>query len=546
MSEENALGRGRESFSERAWLGAFDHLTAADNSDLLATDDLQLLATAAYLIGKETESVALWTRAYHGLLDQDAPEEAARVAFFMSLALLLRGDAAQCNGWVARGKRLLEERDCVEQGLLSVPEGLILMMSDDAARAEQLFREAVSIGERFADPDLLAVARVGLGQAMIQIGDIAPGVSLLDEAMVMVAAGEVSPILQGILYCAVVITCQRIFDIRRAQEWTTALDGWCETQPDLVPFRGQCLIHRSELLQIRGAWPDAVEEIALACARLSDPIQNSLGHAFYQRGELHRLLGEYKGAEEAYRRASDHGHEPQPGLSLLRFAEGKLDAAVAAIRRVTAEATEEYGPGAGVSRAKLLEPFVEIMIATGDIAAARAGAEELEQVASRLGAPMLRAGSCRAWGTVLIAEGDARAALDKLRAAWTQWKELGAPYEIARTRVLLALACRALDDGDTASMHFEAARAIFESLGAGPDVVRLQQLEQPKATNGALSARELEVLGFIANGSTNREIANALFISERTVARHLSNIFAKLDVSSRTAASAYAFKKGLV
>ena len=546
MSGKDALGRGRASFSERAWLGAFDHLTAADNSDLLAPDDLQLLATSAFLIGKETESVALWTRAYHGLLDQDAPGDAARVAFFMSLTLLLRGDAAQCNGWVARGKRLLEEKDCVEQGLLSVPEGLILMMSGDVARGEQLFREAVSIGERFADPDLLAIARLGLGQAMIQIGDIAPGVSLLDEAMVMVAAGEVSPILQGILYCAVVITCQRIFDIRRAQEWTTALDGWCETQPDLVPFRGQCLIHRSELLQIRGAWPDAVEEIALACARLSDPIQNSLGHAFYQRGELHRLLGEYKGAEEAYRRASDHGHEPQPGLSLLRFAEGKLDAAVAAIRRVTAEATEEYGPGAGVSRAKLLEPFVEIMIAAGDVAAARAGAEELEQVATRLGAPMLRAGSCRAWGVVLIAEGDARAALDKLRAAWTQWKELGAPYEIARTRVLLALACRALDDGDTASMHFEAARAIFESLGAGPDVVRLQQLEQPKATNGALSARELEVLGFIANGSTNREIANALFISERTVARHLSNIFAKLDVSSRTAASAYAFKKGLV
>ena len=501
--------------------------------------------TAAYLAGSDVESIALWSRAFNEGAERGDVEQAARAAFYLSLTLMLRGEGAQANGWLTRGRRLVEERDCPELGLLTAMES-VLTMPVDMARARQLMEAALEMSDRVSDRDLRAFTRLGYGQALAHLGEIARGVGFLDEAMLLVLEGDMSPVIQGLIYCACIVTCARMFDVRRAQEWTTALTEWCETRPDMVPYRGQCLVHRSELLQMRGAWADAMEEARRACAHMGEPVQGPVGAAFYQCGELHRLLGRFEEAEEAYKRASEHGHEPQPGLSLLRLAEGKLEQAVAAIRRIMAEA-RGYGLAPGgweFGRPILLEPYVEIMIAGGDAPTARAAAAELEETADRFGSPVLRARAHRAWGAVHLADGDAPSALERLRAAWTGFRDLAAPYEVARTRVLLAEACRALDDLDTASMHLEAARATFETLDAAPDLKRLDQLEQPAA--GPLSARELEVLALIANGDTNREIANALVISERTVARHLSNIFTKLGVSSRTAASAYAYKHGLV
>jgi ATP/maltotriose-dependent transcriptional regulator MalT len=334
-----------------------------------------------------------------------------------------------------------------------------------------------------------------------------------------------------------------VYALRRAQEWTVALTRWCEDQPDMVAFSGSCLVHRAEIMELHGAWREALEEAQRARQRCEQGNnQSSAAQAFYRQGEVHRLQGELSAAEEAYRDASRYGWEPQPGLALLRLAQGNDDAAAAAIRRAVGETT---GP---LNRARLLPGYVEIMLAVGDAEEARNACEELQEISARYESVMLGAMVAHAWGAVELTKGDARAALLALRRAWQLWQELKVPYEVARVRVLLGLACRALGDDDTAALELEAAHDGFARLGAAPDLARVESLTRSTASVHAhgLTARELEVLRLVAAGETNKAIATDLVLSERTVDRHVSNIFTKLDVSSRAAATAYAYKHQLV
>ncbi|MDQ3751739.1 MAG: LuxR C-terminal-related transcriptional regulator [Actinomycetota bacterium] len=538
------LAQGRDSFAQQSWADAYAHLSEADGQTPLESADLERLAVAAYLLGRDGESLEVLGRAHHESLDKGDTERAIRCTFWLGFQLIFKGDMAQASGWFARGRRLLEEDklDCVEQGYMLVPLAVQSLHGRDFATAQATFGRAAEIGKRFGDLDLTALAGFGRGQALIGLGESTEGLTLLDEVMVGVTTGEVSALVSGLVYCGVISSCQEVFDLRRAQEWTQALTHWCASQPDLVPYRGQCLVHRAQIMLLHGAWAAAMEEAERARETLARaPDRGAVGMAFYELGELHRLRGNFAEAEDSYRQASHWGHAPQPGLARLRLAQGEVGAAEAAIRRATDEARDL------VTRSKILPAQVEIMLAAGDVPAARVAADELSKIAADVDAPLLRAIAAFALGAVLRAEGDVRAALAELRHAWRIWRDLGAPREAARARVLIGMACRELGDEDTAGMELDAARLAFQELGAEPDLADMEELSQRATSQAAdgLTGREVEVLALVATGKTNREIATDLVISEKTVARHVSNIFIKLGVTSRAAATAYAYRHDL-
>jgi DNA-binding CsgD family transcriptional regulator len=540
------LERGRESYARRAWKDAYKSLSRADQAAPLEAEDLELLATSAYLLGRDDEYLICLERAHHAYLDGGEALRAVRCAFWVGVNLALRGEMARATGWFGRAQRLLEreERDCVEQGYLLIPFLLGQVATGDWEAAAGTAAEAAEIGERFGDPDLLALAVHEQGHAVVRLGRVEEGLRLLDEAMVAATAGELSPIVTGLVYCSVIAYCQELYELRRAREWTDALTQWCEQQPQMVAHTGVCLVHRAEIMELQGVWRDALEEARRAGERLAQGTLNQLavGYALYRQGEVHRLRGEFAAAEKAYRDASRCGCEPQPGLALLRLAQGNDDAAAAAIRRVVGETTEP------LKRARLLPAYVEIMLAVGNAEETHSACRELEDIAAGRRNAVLGAISAQARGAVGLAGGDTQAALLALRRAWHVWQELEAPYEAARVRVLLGLACRALGDDDTAALELEAARGVFEQLGAAPDLANVYSLTEraPSVDAHGLTPRELQVLRLVAAGETNKAIAADLVLSERTVDRHVSNIFSKLAVSSRAAATAYAYEHQLI
>ena len=512
----------------------------------MGADDLERLAVAAYLVGDDAGSVQARSRAHAAFLERGDRRRAARNAFWLAFTMLDRPrSGAQAGGWLARAQRLLDDtgQDCVEQGWLLCASGRMRAAGGDVSAAYDAFVRAAAIGDRFQDHDLLVMARHGQGRALLMMNRATEGVALIDEVMIAVTAGEVAPMIAGAVYCSVITACHDVFDLHRAQEWTDALQTWCASHPDVVPFRGYCRIRRSELMQLHGAWQDAFDEIERACAGLGGAAASpEAGAAFYQRGELHRLRGEFATAEEAYRLAHQAGHRLHPGLALLRLAQGQPDAAAAAIRLALQE-TRGARP-----RTLLLAAATEILLACGDVAGAREACTELARFAARFGGPFATAMAAQAEGAVRLAEGTAPQALEALQSARALWRDLEAPFELAQTRISIGHACRQMGDVDGAQLEFEAAYELFDRLGAAPYASRAAALarQPPPSTATPLTGRELEVLRLIATGATNRAIAGRLAISEKTVARHISNIFTKLDLPSRAAATAYAYEHKLL
>ncbi len=533
---EAALALARNAFERHAWREAYDGFLALLES--LAVDDLERLAVSAYLVGINPVSDDAWTRAHQTRLGSGDVPGAMRCGFWLAFRLVNAFDRPEGNGWIARIERLVEPAspDSIEAGRLAYLTGLRAAFESDLDTAATDLARCAEIASLWLDDELAALARLSLGRVRIFLGEITSGVRLLDEAMLVVRSAAMSPIAIGDSYCTAIDACYDLFDVQRGQAWTRGLADWCARQPDLVPFAGVCQVHRSEFLQLEGAWVEAMAQAGLARARLAQPFrQLPYGAAVYQQGELHRLLGEFDEAEACYLEASSAGRDPQPGLALLRLRQRRREDAAQAIDRALAEAEDP------IARSWLLDAYVEIMLANDRVVDAKSGAAELAAVASGLTSPMLDAVARRVSGALRLAEDDPRGALGDLRRASDSFRELAAPYEAARCAVLIGRARRSLGDDEGARLETDQARATFDRLGARPDLAALAG-DRP----AQLTAREQQVLRLVAAGHTNRSIGAELGLSERTVDRHMSNIFTKLGVSSRAAATALAYESDLL
>jgi len=528
------------------WTGTYKRLLNVEQNDALEPEELETYALAAYLTGKDTESFQILESAHNGYLDRKKTEQAVRCAFWLGLMFMNAREMARGSGWLAKGERLLGDEnapDCAERGLFLVPAGLGALSSGRPKKAQKLFQQAVSIGERFGDADLIALGRLGHGQALIQLGDVAKGIKLLDETMITVETEKVFPIAYGIVYCAVIETCRKVWDLGRAHEWTSALTRWCDEQPDIVPFRGQCLVRRAEIIQFHGEWKKALEEIKEACKLLTRPPgESAAGEAFYCKAELFRLLGNFEEAEDCYREAAKWGRKSQPGLALLRLAQGQDDAAETSIRNTLRETKDTK------KRAELLPAVVRIMIAVKQPGEALEASSELHRIAREFDAPYLHAMSAHCRGAVFLAEGRVQFALEHSEKAFKIWQTLQLPYESAHTRELKGRVYWEMDDKDNSDLAYSAAKWVYEELNARPDLERINRLLNQKRRHETcgLTLRELQVLQLVASGKTNKSVARDLFISERTVDRHMSNIFNKLGVSSRVEATTFALRNQLL
>ncbi|PTE09055.1 helix-turn-helix transcriptional regulator [Mesorhizobium helmanticense] len=538
------LERARHAYAQRAWADAFALLQATDEIASLGVEDLERLLWSAGMLDRDQDIFAAGERLFNIHIEAGRDDQAAYWAFFRGFRLMALGEEGHATACIQQAQRLADGfgRECAAHGYLLLVAAQKEIMTGNDPASEALARQALAIGERCCDIDLIAFARCYLGRALVRQGRVEEGIALLDEAMLPAADGKLSPIVTGLIYCNLIAACRQVYAFDRSREWTQALSDWCGAQPQLVQFNGVCLLHRAEIMELNGAWQDSIAEARRATLSLTHAIGNeAAAGAAYQEAEIHRLRGEFAAAEDLYRAASRLGLEPQPGMALLRLTQGRADQAAATIRRVLATTKAPLG------RARLLPALVEIMMAAAAVDEAREACAELEAIAGRFATEILAAMASQARGEIEMAGGNAATALGHFRAALTIWQRAGAPYLEARLRVLAGQACRMLGDEDGAELEFEVAGSVFAALGAAPDLARVNLLMRPAASpSHGLTRREIEVLGLVATGKTNRLIATELGLSEKTVDRHISNIFDKLAVNSRTAATAYAFQNGLL
>lgn len=546
-----ALESGRAAYARREWDDAFRALSQADAASPLAGADLERLAWSAGLTARDDDMLAAMERAHQAQLDAGERLAAARAALWLGFRLFARGEAGRAGGWLGRAQRLVDDeraagRDAVEQGYLLLPATQRHLNLGEYQAAHDRAAAAVAVGERLGDRDLVAFARNLQGRALLRLRRVDEGLALMDDVLISVSTGEVAPVMTGLIYCSAIAACQRIHAYDRMREWTAALAAWCAQRAQMVMFQGHCLIHRAQLLQLAGAWDEALAEARDAVHRCRGDFDGeAVGLAHYEQGEVHRLRGDAAGAEAAYREASRAGAEPQPGLALLRLALGDRDGALGMVRRLLASTPD------ALARARLLPAAVTVLIECGDMDGARGACSELAAAAADFPTPALGAQSAQARASLALAEGRAADAPEPLRLALVVWQRLGARHAVAETRVQMGQAFVALGDSEGARLEWQAAREALAALGAAPALRRVDSLLQhvcatPAPAAHGLSPRELQVLGLVAAGLTNKRIARQLALSDKTVDRHVSNIFGKLGVGSRAAATAQAYRLGLV
>jgi DNA-binding NarL/FixJ family response regulator len=526
----HTLSRARQAYAAQDWATAASHFDAVAPGRLTA-DDLAAYADAVWWLGRIEDSLRLNAAACDAFRADSRPVEAAWSAMVLGIFHLGRGDEPQGMGWIGRAGRLMEGiPECPVHGyLLHITEVEASLLAGQHTAAVDAARRLQDLGRRLEQPDLMALGLNGEGRALIRSGHLVDGLKLLDEAMVTVLDGRLDPFASGTLYCHTIATCHEIADVRRMSRWIDLTERWLATLPAAVTFGSMCRVHRAQLQLLRGEWEEA-ERNALQVGAVDANRIDYAAEAWYVVAEARRLRGDPRAAD-AYNEAHARGRDPQPGRALLRLEEGDPAGAAASVRAAMAA----VGPDP-LRRAPLWVATVEIAVAAERLDDAAAAASELAATATTYATSGLEAMATDARGTVLLAEGRAEAALPVLRDACRRWHELGAPYDAARTSVRLAEAYRALGDEASAAAEVAQAEGTYERLGA-----HRSRRELPDG----LTRREAEVLTLVADGLSNRQIAETLYISDRTVARHLTNIFTKIRVTSRTQAARYAIDRGM-
>jgi ATP/maltotriose-dependent transcriptional regulator MalT len=536
-----ALEQARQAYVRQRWTDAHAGFASVAATSELTLDDLAAFADAAWWLGRTDESLALSEQRYRRCLQADRAPAAARLAVEIGFLWLIRGEQQIGSGWISRARRLLAEApECPEQGYLRSLEAHEALATGRFDDARTIAQDMQALATRHDDPTLGAIGLVLEGVASVRSGEITRGLALCDEAMLPVHAGDVVPTWAGNLYCQVMALCFELADLERARAWTEATERWCDQFSNAAMFTGICRVHRAQLLHLEGDWDRAEARAAQACRDLADMNVEVAAAGQYEIGELRRVRGDDTGAEQAFTRAHDLGRDPQPGMALLRLAQGDAAAARAALSAALA------GVDQPLARVPLLTALLDVADALDDPELARAAACELGGIATTFATPGIHARAATASGVAHLLAGEPDRALVHLRTSCRGWRELRCRYELARTQVRLGRALDAVGDIEAAVREREHAAAAFRELGARRDLAALDRVTGSRPTFGGLTDREAQVLGLVADGASNAAIADRLTISERTVERHLSNIFLKLDVSSRTQAARLAFEHGLV
>ena len=503
-STSEPLIAAREALGQHAWAQAFELFSSADVDDALSGPDLEALSDAAWFTAHAAAATDAKERAFRAYARDGEPIRAAYLAFKLAQEHAFRGKTSLASAWMRRGERLLEgQEESYAHGYLALCRSEGARQAGDIDGAVAQAEQALQIGTRVGDADLEATALTLLGSLRIATGETSGGFALMEEATIAAVNGELSPFVTGVTFCTMIAACRDLTDYRRASEWTEATERWCERQ-SVSGFPGVCRVHRAEVVALRGAWERAEEELRRATDELAAfSATPPMADGFYAIGEIRLRMGDLRGAEEAIRQAHGFGRSPEPAMALIRLAEGNTRAALESINAAVDQQTWDQW-----ARARLLPSQIEIAIAAGDVSSARRSADELARLAQTYDSPALHAHTHESLGRVLLAEGEHVLATREIRIAIKHWREVDAPFEVARGRTVLASALRAMGDDAGADLELGVARDEFSRLGARLEVAAAERALQMAADrrSGPVQTRKTFMFTDIVGSTTLAEL----------------------------------------